>query len=180
MKVVPVALITLMLAAGGVFVQPFGSHAQETAQAEPAQPGAAQEGAPDMKEGDAASPETDPAGVGAPKLRMELNKLETQGDACRTYLVFNNDTDSSFKTLKLDLVVFGTDGIVAKRLAVEAAPLAADKMSLKVFDIGGVACDEIGQLLLNDVTACADQDGEVEGCIAKLDLKSRNEIDFTK
>ncbi|MFD0987033.1 hypothetical protein [Methyloligella solikamskensis] len=159
MKFVPAALLTLLIALGGVFAMPMGASAQES---------------------DPAAPAGEPAADEAAKLSMELNKVETQGSACRTYLVFKNETDSSFKTLKLDLVVFDTDGIVAKRLAVEAAPLAADKTSLKVFDIGDVTCDKVGQLLLNDVTACADQDGEIDECIAKLDLKSRGDVDFTK
>lgn len=172
MKFVPVALPTMMFAVmlslGGVFGPMGAAHAQD----------AAPEAAPEAA--DAAAPAEEPAADAGAKLSMELNKLETQDNACRTYLVFKNETDSSFKTLKLDLVVFGTDGVVAKRLAVEAAPLAADKTSLKVFDIGDVTCDKVGQLLLNDVTACADQDGEIDECIAKLDLKSRGDVDFTK
>lgn len=164
MKFVPVALVALLMAMGGVFAPMGGAYAQES----------------DTQESDAAAPAEEAPADEAAKLNMELNKLETQGNACRTYLVFKNETDSSFKTLKLDLVVFDTGGIVAKRLAVEAAPLAADKTSLKVFDIGDVTCDKVGQLLLNDVTACADQDGEIDECIAKLELKSRGDVDFSK
>ncbi|ODA68242.1 hypothetical protein A7A08_00059 [Methyloligella halotolerans] len=159
MKFVPAALLTVLIALGGIFAHPAGVYAQES---------------------DPAAPAGEPAADEAGKLSMELNKLETQGNACRTYLVFKNETGSSFKTLKLDLVVFGADGIVSKRLAVEAAPLAADKTSLKVFDIGDVTCDKVGQLLLNDVTACADENGEIDECIAKLDLKSRGDVEFTK
>ncbi len=171
MKFVPVALLTVTFAAmitlGGLLAP------QSVALAQDADAGAADTTAE-------SAPAGEPAADEAAKLHMELNKLETQGNACRTYLVFKNETDSSFKTLKLDLVIFGVDGIVAKRLAVEAAPLAADKTSLKVFDIGDVTCDKIGQVLLNDVTACADQEGEIDECIAKLDLTSRGEVDFTK
>src|SRR3546814_7646809 len=65
----------------------------------------------------------------APHLAIELNKLETvgEGPACRVYLVFQNTTPQDFEKLRLDLVVFGTDGVVAKRLSVDAAPLPASK-----------------------------------------------------
>jgi len=37
------------------------------------------------------------------------------GSACRAYLVLENGTESAFKTLKLDLVMFDTDGVGADR-----------------------------------------------------------------
>lgn len=69
----------------------------------------------------------------AERVAIELNKLEPQGDACRAYLVLKNGTTSAFETLKLDLVMFDADSVVARRLAVETALLPAGKTSLKVF-----------------------------------------------
>src|SRR3546814_13298842 len=45
---------------------------------------------------------------------------------------------------------FGGDrtGVVAKRLAVQAAPLPAGKTSLKVFDVEGHGCEDIGSIPL--------------------------------
>src|SRR3546814_6586969 len=54
---------------------------------------------------------------------IELNKLEPQGEACRAYLVVKNSGEQGFDSLKLDLVMFDRTGVVAKRLAVQAAPL---------------------------------------------------------
>lgn len=111
---------------------------------------------------------------------VELNKLEPREGACRAYLVFENATDIAFQTLKLDLVLFDADGVVAKRLAVEAAPLAAGKTSLSVFDMAGVDCGQAGRLLLNGVTACADAGGEREGCLDMLAPSARGEVSFIK
>src|SRR3546814_153356 len=45
-------------------------------------------------------------------VRIELNKLEnTDSGACRAYLLFENKTESAFAALKLDLVMFGPDGV---------------------------------------------------------------------
>ena len=114
------------------------------------------------------------------RVGVELNKLEPSGEACRAYLVLENGTDRGFETLKLDLVMFDTDGIVAKRLAVETAPLPAGKTSLKVFDIEGLACDRLGRLLLNDVMACADASGAREGCQALVSPSARSAMEFIK
>jgi len=111
---------------------------------------------------------------------VELNKLEAANGACRAYLVLNNATGSAFGTLKLDLVMFDQEGIVAKRLAVETAPLPADKTILKVFDIDSLACAEVGRVLLYDVLSCADDSGARDDCTALITLSSRTDAPFVK
>lgn len=111
---------------------------------------------------------------------VELNKLEASGAACRAYLVLQNRAGSGFHSLKLDLVMFDTEGVVAKRLAVEAAPLANGKTSLKVFDIAGQTCDGIGRILLNDVLACQDADGPRQDCLAMTRTAARGPVPFIK
>lgn len=109
---------------------------------------------------------------------IELNKLEPNGAACRAYLVLKNGTESVFGSLKLDLVVFDSDGVVAKRLAVETAPLPAGKTSLKVFDIADQPCGGIGRVLLNDVLACRDVAGPREDCLDLVVPSARGPIPF--
>ena len=111
---------------------------------------------------------------------VELNKLEPNGEACRAYLVVKNDAGAAFETLKLDLVLFDTDGVVARRLAVETAPLPAGKTSLKVFDVAGLSCDGIGRVLLNDILACRDGSGERTDCAAFVTPTARGAVPFIK
>ena len=114
----------------------------------------------------------------AAPLAVELNKLEPNGGACRAYLVLKNASARTFESLKLDLVMFDTEGVVAKRLAVQAAPLPQGKTSLKVFDIAGHACGGIGSILLNDVLACAP--ATAEDCLGLIDASARGEVPFIK
>ncbi len=107
-------------------------------------------------------------------LRIELNKLETEGSACRAYLVFENSTQHNFSGLTLDLVLFDKAGIITKRLAVDAAPLPADKTSVKLFDIEGLACDS------NDVLNCKDESGEIANCVAQITPASRSDVPLVK
>lgn len=104
---------------------------------------------------------------------VELNKLETDGNDCQPYLVFENATEIDFGSLKLDLVMFDADGIIARRVAVEGAPLPPGKMAVKVFDMPGLTCDLIGRVLLNGLTQCADHAGERSDCLALIDTASR-------
>ena len=113
-------------------------------------------------------------------VEIELNKLEPVDGACRAYMIFRNQSESNFASYRLDLVMFGKDGVLAKRIVVEAAPLPATKTSLKQFDIQGLACPDLGQVLLNDVTACRDQGGEKADCAATVKLQSKGDVQFVK
>jgi len=115
-----------------------------------------------------------------PAVTVELNKLEARGGACRAYLVLENGAGVAFESLRLDLVMFDGEGIVARRLAVETAPLAEGKTSLKVFDIDGLACAEVGRVLLNDVMACSDASGRREDCLGLVEVESRADVDLVR
>ena len=113
-------------------------------------------------------------------LRVELNRLEPLDDACRVYLVLANGTAEAFDAFKLDLVLFDTDGVIARRLAVEAAPLRAQKTSVKLFDLDALPCDRIGTVLLNDVLACSGTSGPVADCVARIETASRASAQLVK
>jgi len=119
--------------------------------------------------------------AGGGQIAIELNKLERNGAACRAYLVVKNQSGRAFDSLKLDLVMFDGGGVVAKRLAVQAAPLPEGKTSLKVFDIEGHDCAGIGSILLNDVLACEPDVGtDAPGCLALVAASARGAVPFIK
>lgn len=107
------------------------------------------------------------------KVAIELNKLEARGGGCQPYLVFENKTAIDFDSLKLDLVMFDKEGVIARRIAVEGAPLPPGKMAVKVFDLPDLSCAGIGRFLLNGLTRCADPEGDRAGCLAQIETRSR-------
>lgn len=110
----------------------------------------------------------------AAPVNVELNKLEPNNGACRAFMVTENGRDTALSSLKLDLVMFDDDGIVAKRLAVELGPLPAGKTRVKAFDIDGVSCQGISRILLNDVLSCSG----AEDCLSLVSVTSRSDADF--
>jgi hypothetical protein len=111
---------------------------------------------------------------------VELNKLEDQGGGCRVHLVILNKTAAAFDAYKLDLVLFGRDGIIARRIAVEIAPLRANKKSVKLFDVADLACPTIGSILVNDVLECSGPGATAASCIDGLQVSSRAGIELSK
>ena len=125
---------------------------------------------------------TTPAGAATePNIGVELNKLETLKNGCRAYVVVNNKSQTEFKTLKLDLVLFRPDGIIGRRFAVDLAPVRPTKRSVKLFDLDGVACDQVGSFLINDVLECSKQGGGDEpNCLGRLSVSSLAKAQLSK
>lgn len=121
-----------------------------------------------------------PAVAPAP-IRLELNKLEpTSGGACRVYFLIENGKGPSLRSLKLDLFVLDDKGVVGKRMAVEAAPIASGKTMVKLFDVAGVECGSFGRVLLNDVISCTAADGAALSCLDRIDVSSKADVPFGK
>lgn len=123
----------------------------------------------------AASPAT-----AAAEFTVELNKLEPVKTACRAYLVVRNGGEAALSSLRLDLVMFGADGVIARRLAVETAPLSAGKTSVRLFDLEGTACDDISRVLLNDVLTCRSEAGDLPDCLSRIETSSRAAAEFIR
>lgn len=93
------------------------------------------------------------AGAQPAPLRLELNRLEPRDGLCRVWMVANAGADA-LDPMRLDLVLFGRDGVAARRLAVDIGPLPGNRTVVRLFDVASQPCDGIGQILMNDVLAC--------------------------
>lgn len=113
-------------------------------------------------------------------IAIELNKLEPQGKTCRAYIVIQNKGTTNYQELKLDIVLFKSDGVIGKRFAVDLAPLKADKRTVKLFDIEDTACEEVGSFLINDVMECKAETGPLTDCLKDLNVSSRTNVELTK
>ncbi len=113
-------------------------------------------------------------------VHIELNKLEQQGDACRAYLLFENDRGDEYSVYRLDLVLFDKQGRIDRRIAVDASPLRAGKSVVKLFDLSGLQCDGISKILLNDIAPCEDGSGAREDCVVGARLSTLTDVSFYK
>lgn len=123
---------------------------------------------------------TSTAAAAAPAVKVELNKLEPVEKGCRVYTVVDNPGAVGFQTLKLDLILFHTDGVIGRRLMLDLAPLKSAKKTVKMFDLEGTACDKIGSFLVHDAMECKADSGTVENCLDAITLKSLSNVQITK
>jgi len=108
------------------------------------------------------------AGTGDP-IRIELNAADSVQGRCRLSFVIENKGEGAIESLKLDLAVFGRDGVIQRRLVTEMGPVRGAKTIVKAFELD-IECGQIGSILVNDVTACAPT--PPEACLERLALSS--------
>jgi hypothetical protein len=113
-------------------------------------------------------------------IRLELNRLEPVEKGCRVYLVVGNEGTEALQSLKLDLVLFRSDGVIDRRLALETGPLRAAKTSVKLFDLTDLPCDGLGSILVNDVLSCGASGEAGSDCFPRLALATRTPAGFNK
>lgn len=116
------------------------------------------------------------------RLTVELNKFESgdAGGGCRAFFLFRNDTGAAFEGFEMSLAILDPQGVIDQLLTIDAAPLPADRTTLKLFEIPQTGCGDISEVLLHDVTRCKPQNAAETDCFALMDLVSRTQAPLVK
>jgi hypothetical protein len=104
------------------------------------------------------------------RILVELNTIESSENRCRMSFVVENRSEGGLDSMKLDLVVFGADGGIMRRLLTEMGPLRPIKTVVRTFVVDA-DCRQIGAILLNDVAACTA--ASTGTCVDRIELSSR-------
>jgi len=115
-------------------------------------------------------PTDDPAA-----LRIELNQIEPVEGACRMMLVAENPGETPIAALTLEAVLFDRDGRIAALTLLDLQDLPAGRMRVRRFDLAGIACDDLGRMLING-RDCRPAAAEV--CLREPALSSRIDVDL--
>jgi hypothetical protein len=113
-------------------------------------------------------------------LDIELNKAVDSGDGCLASFVVQNKLGQTLDRFSLDLFVFDTQGIIARQVLLDLAPLRKAKTTVANFSLIQVPCENIGKVLVNDIPSCRSEDGSPLDCLSDLKVSSRDRIELTK
>jgi hypothetical protein len=115
------------------------------------------------------------------RLTVELNKFESAEDGtCRAFFLFRNATGTTWEGFEMSLAILDGRGVIDRLLTIDAAPVPVARTTLKLFEIPGIACDDISEVLLHELASCRPQNGEETDCFAFLDLVSRTAAPLVK
>ena len=122
-----------------------------------------------------------PATAESGRLAVEINKFEEiEGGGCRAFFLFRNQTDMSFDGFEMSLAILDGQGVIDRLLAIDAAPLPVARTTLKLFEIPQIACSNISEILLHELSSCRPQNAEEMDCFPILDLGSRASAPLVK
>ncbi len=115
------------------------------------------------------------------RLGVELNKFE-QGETggCRAFFLFRNQSGQTLDGFEMSLAILDGNGVIDQLLSIDAAPLPIARTTLKLFEIPDIACDDISEVLLHEMTACKPQNADPVDCFDFMDLSSKTPAGFVK
>jgi hypothetical protein len=103
-------------------------------------------------------------------LRLELNAADTVQNRCRMSFLVENKAERAVDSLKLDLVIFGTENTMQRRMVIEVGPVRKAKTMMRTYEVER-ECAQIGSILVNDIASCSP--GDPASCMDQLALSSR-------
>jgi hypothetical protein len=123
---------------------------------------------------------TQPLVAAEAELLIELNKLEDTEQGCRSLFLFDNATGHELNRFRVDLILFDQEGVYAKQLLLDMAPLSEDKKILTSFLLAEQPCASIGSILVNDLPLCENGAGAEVDCVPLLKVESRTDVPLEK
>jgi hypothetical protein len=118
-----------------------------------------------------------PLHADAPKLSLELNAVADQDSGCRITFVATNTLGADISALVVEAVIFTPDGLVDRLALLDFQTLPQTRPRVRQFDLPGLSCDRIGQVLINAVGTCTGTGTgagmEPATCAAAMTVSSR-------
>jgi hypothetical protein len=113
----------------------------------------------------------------APALGLELNTVTEAEGACRLTFLAGNGLGADLDALVLEAVLFTTQGTVDRLTLFDFGALPAGRPRVRQFDVAGLSCAALGQVLVNGATECAGAGLAPGACIDALRLSTRTGVE---
>ena len=114
-----------------------------------------------------------PAGAQSPGLSVELNAAEDVAGACRVSFLAVNSLGADLSALVFEAVLINRQGQVDRLAMLDFADLPQGRTRVRQFDLAGLACADLGRVILNAAGTCAGDGLGPDACMAGLSVISR-------
>lgn len=110
-----------------------------------------------------------------PALLIELNTAKTIGGACRLSFLIQNELPEDITKAVFETVLFDGAGAVNQLTLFDFGVLPSQRPRVRQFDVAGLACEDLGSILINGATACEAGNLPSDVCGQSLELNSRTD-----
>ena len=121
-----------------------------------------------------------PSVAQAPRLVLELNKVETFEEGCEFHILIQNNIGGDIVALGANLVFFDQAGVMSIRTIVPLGQVKSEKTVFRSFVLPDLKCGDVGRVLVNDLTQCQlGRDPQID-CLDVAEVSSRADIELFK
>lgn len=107
------------------------------------------------------------------KITLDLNGMEDFDGACRLTFMATNASDVEVDKFVMETVMLDTDGRVQRLTMFDLRNLPVGKPRVRLFDVPKMACETVGEVLINGVHACQGEGLDAAACQKMLELTSK-------
>lgn len=113
-----------------------------------------------------------------PAISIELNKIEQADANCRLLFLARNGLNQSIGNLAFETVLLDQQGSISRLTVLDFMDLPANKLRMRQFEFPNLQCNDVKQVLFNNVMNCANQASEqINQCSNQLQLTSSTNIE---
>ncbi|MEM9278717.1 MAG: hypothetical protein AAGA76_09090 [Pseudomonadota bacterium] len=111
-------------------------------------------------------------------ITVELNKLEPASNDCILTFVVTSKSAKNIDKLAYEFVVFDDQYRVERMTVFDFRDLGAGKFRVRQFQLPETKCDDLGRILINDVSACNGTELDPQLCSAGLRISNKTNVEF--
>ena len=113
-----------------------------------------------------------------PSLALELNALQAAETGCRVTFLATNALGGTLDRAAVELALFDAGGTIVRIVTLDFKNLSQGKTKVLQFELADLACDGIGRLLVNDITACEGTGLLPTACLDGLVTTAKPSVEF--
>lgn len=113
-----------------------------------------------------------------PAQTLELNAMQPGPTGCRVSFLATNTLGNALDRAAVEMAIFASDGGIDRIVTLDFKALTAGKTKVLQFELADLACDGIGRILINDITACQGPGIAATACLDGLVTRSRPDVSF--
>ena len=106
-------------------------------------------------------------------LTIELNALAASQKGCLFTFVAANGFTQNLAKASFEFVIFNDKGTVERLALLDFRELPAGKSKVRQFDVPGIKCESVKNLLINDAPVCEGEGIEKGGCMSGIVTRSK-------
>lgn len=106
-------------------------------------------------------------------LEVELNGLAGSQKGCVFTFVAVNGLAQDISKVSFEFVIFNEKGTVERLALLDFRDLPAGKSKVRQFDVPGIKCETVKNLLINDAPVCEGEGIEKSRCIDGIVTRSK-------